>query len=605
MKYVMSCVPVFLAVQWLLCIPATAEIADTIIRRNGPSLEKVSVTSDTYLRVKYEMKGPAGKVLGEFAGDDVLDIYYGDAPVAYRTAKSSLEAGDLEKAAKKFDDARAQTVSRPWFPVYVAFGKAECLRLSGKPKEAIALYEEAIKRDPKSRLVPPSSYGIGQCYLDLGGDSLKEAFGRFTEIGGKDFSPIWRFRARCGKALVKETQGLKARDADQATQAAAYLEESLKLYGEIVEIASSLDEGKKEFDHADERFRAALFDAKLHRGAVLVALDKKDDAEEWFGSIVADVRDESAKAARAYNARGDCFFGFGDHRRALWDYLRVSSVYFTENSQHKYAVERCIECFGQLRDRQHAEEYAALLERHHNTKLEPVMREADPEPVDPKVSETEPGPDTDRVKMLETVKVQLGQKVLGTAEEGKHYKLLSVQGGWGYVELPNGSKGYVSLKKAEVIKAAAPTPTPEVEEEKKTNVVTVKAESTVVYDGDEKEVKKAKKGEVFPVVEEAEGWYGIVVTVDGKEVSGWIDGSDVDYTPPVEKKKTNIVTVKAESTVVYDGDQKEVRKAKKGEVFSVVEEAEGWYGIKVTVGEKEISGWIDGNDVDYTPPEKK
>jgi tetratricopeptide (TPR) repeat protein len=527
---------------FLLCLSPVVllgEAGDTIYRRGIRPVENVTVTGETYTKVTYEMTGPGGaKAEGAVDSDSVLEVSYGDAPAAFQNAQALIGASQFENALKQLDEAAKAQVARPWPQRYLPFLKGECLRQLGRHQEAIAEYEKLLQGDPQSRLAPLSLWGVAQCRLGMAGENLAEAVNKFNELSAKDYPPIWKLRAQLGKALVKESQGMAAVKAGVSPEATALLNEALKEHEEILKLEKPSEEQKTAgFDPADERFQDVLFDAKAHKGMILVALLNKDEAEKWYTKLVGEAVDGRRREARAYNQRGDCFLAFKAIERALWDYRRVAVAYFTDHEQDQYALKRCVECFGQKGDKESADYCKRLFERRYTGEglTYVLVEKKEGEPEQPVADEKE------YAKMLEDANAFMGQKQVGQARKGQYYEYLgkSDDGNWAFVRLEPGKDGYVPMKSVEVVKGKpkdAPVP-PEGEKKPETpaersNFVTVAKDETLVYDEKRQQVYKAKKGEMFDVIDKDEGWYGIKLTLENRGIRGWINAQDVSYTPP-------------------------------------------------------------------------
>jgi len=523
----------------LLCLAPVVvlgEAADAIYRRGTRPVENVTVTGETYQKVTYEMTGPdKAKAEGAVDSDNVLEVSYGDAPAAFQNAQAMMGACQFENALKQLDEAAKAQVARPWPQRHLPFLKGECLRQLGRHQDAIAEYDRLLQGDPQSRLAPMSLWGITQCRLAMGGESLTEAVNKFNELAAKDYPPIWKLRARLGNALVKESQGMAAAKGG-APEAAALLNEALKRHEEILELEQPSEEKKADkFDPTDERFRDVLFDAKAHKGMILVALSNKDDAEKWYTKLIGEALDARRREAKAHNQRGDCFLAFKELDRALWDYRRVTTVYFADHEQDQHALKRCVECFAQKGDKDSADYYKKLFERRYTGEgLSYVL-------VEKKEPEQPVADDKEHARMLEDADASMGKNLVGKAVKGQFYELLgkSNDGNWAFIRLEPGKDGYVPMKSVEVVKGKpkdAPA-LPEAEKKpeppaERSNFVTVTKDETMVYDGTRQQVYKAKKGETFDVIDKEEGWYGIKLTLENREIRGWIGAQDVTYTPP-------------------------------------------------------------------------
>jgi hypothetical protein len=204
--------------------------------------------------------------------------------------------------------------------------------------------------------------------------------------------------------------------------------------------------------------------------------------------------------------------------RALWDYQRVATVYFSDKEQHRYAVTKCVEIFPLALDSKNAKRYAALLESSYGEKIN--VRKVPEEP-----EETAPAVETPKevAVALADAPFYVKQVEQGNITKGQAYPFIKINNNWVNIIGPGNQKGWVKKDKVRIGKPA----TAKKEEPKKVEVkmVTVIVDGAKIYDKDQKVFHTAKKGDKYQVVDEtqkAAGWYGIQVTAGGKTVSGWI-----------------------------------------------------------------------------------
>lgn len=110
------------------------------------------------------------------------------------------------------------------------------------------------------------------------------------------------------------------------------------------------------------------------------------------------------------------------------------------------------------------------------------------------------------------------------------------------------------------------------------------------------ELARVNKNESYSVLDEKNGWYKIQT---GKGITGWISGAYVSASAD------NAGVSQGANTVMVKPDYLRIRSvnstggkilglAKKGEIYSVLEETGGWYKIKTSAG---ANGWVLGTYV--------
>jgi hypothetical protein len=245
-------------------------------------------------------------------------------------------------------------------------------------------------------------------------------------------------------------------------------------------------------------------------------MKKQKEAELWYEQIIQAVREEKYGEAEVFNARGDALVLTEQYLRALWDYQRVATVYFSNKEQHKYAIVKCVEVFPLAGDETNAKRYASLLERAYGeTKTVQKISEEPKEEAPPAVDDLK-----EVAVALDDAPFYVNQKVVGGITKGQSYAFIKISANWVNIIGPDNQNGWVQKDKVTIGK-------PEAEKagEPAAKMVTVTVDGAQIYDGNQKVFHSAKKGDKYQVVDESQkaaGWYGIQVTAGGKTVSGWI-----------------------------------------------------------------------------------
>lgn len=498
---------------------AEASISDTIVRRNGLRTERIVVTDDEYTKVKYHVVG-SKKITGEFKAEDVHLVIYGDEPIPYSGARNFLERKEYQKARAKFRQAAGHKNTRAWLQVHCLFGQGECERLQKRYQDAIGYYQQAISKYDKSRLAPDCINGLAQCYIGLGGKNFTKAWESYGQLAGGEYGERWKTRATFGRAVVRESEGMAFVKVGDVARATPKLAGALQLFDTFITELST------EEMQADNLNKELLFRSKTHKGKILNAQGQSDAAVEWFSKLIKESQNAENGAAEAFNGRADSFYQAGKYRRALWDYMRVSVVYFYEADQHKHALSRSVSCFNQVGDEKKAREYSITLKKQYpDVTVEVaavVKKETQPKPEVKEQKKETPKPAAKQVVFIKkTTSVYVDQKVAAQLKQGETYDYLGAQGEWIGLALKDGRKGWIPKKDCE-IKEFKPPP----ENAIGTAVITVDG-AKVFEEGNE--VAQVKKGETFFVIDKDEGWFGIQLEVNGKKTTGWVSAKEVKF----------------------------------------------------------------------------
>ena len=160
--------------------------ADTIIRVGDRTLNDVRVTTEKFAEVTYE--GKRGKETID--GKRIADIIHDDAPRSYRAGDGQRKGGQYAKAVESYQKALEEG-KKPWVKAWRRFQIAECLRLGGKPKEAIAAYKKCTS-DTEHLLYPRALVGLGIAHGDA--EEWADAVSTLKKVSDGRYG-LWKARA--------------------------------------------------------------------------------------------------------------------------------------------------------------------------------------------------------------------------------------------------------------------------------------------------------------------------------------------------------------------------------------------------------------------------
>lgn len=508
--------------------------SDILIRRNGQRTEQVTVTSDEHTKVVFSIPGPdGGTMVSQFPADHVVGIIYGDEPPSYTSARTYLERGSYQRALENFASAAGEK-ARPWLQVYGPFGMAECERHLGKFQDALRDYQRVLDTAPKSRLAPPSIEGMALASIGLGGDNFTKAWDMYEKLESGDYGVRWKLTGSLGKGFVRESEAPSFLAAGNSDLKDSRLTDALGLYQALIDTMG------KATDLKDEAYKELLFNAKTRKGKVLMAQQRIDDAVQWFTTLIQGAREAKKGIAEAYNGRGDCLSAGKQYQRALWDYLRVATVYFYETPHHQYAVKRCVECFGLIGDKRKASEYAAMFKNYYpdtagDLKIPEALAHGS---IEEPATGKEVSASSKKIVLNADTPVQIGDKVIGNVKKGETCDILEEKGDWVRISLGNEVNGWIRKSLGQIAQSSGHTeggadvekpPQPPVPAGKGT--VTILAENAKVLSSKNEVIAQVKQGESFSVLEEKKGWYRIEVNLGGQKSTGWIKAVEVKFSP--------------------------------------------------------------------------
>jgi len=345
------------SVTLAVALLAVAARADTIVLRDGTSIEGVKITSESWEKVEYKQPKVSTAQAKPAAG--VRDVTYASTSADFREGQKSAAAGDAVMAAAYYD-AAAVDEKLPEFVRATARRLSADLWLSvGNLVDAGAAYDNLLKAFPKSRHRPAAMAGKGQALLqssDFGG--AQQAFEALkTEAKAKGFGERWEIEADYYGLVAVVAGKLKGSDGKPVDAVAGFGAIQKRAEGKDAELVArcrvqiarvQLGEGK---DDAALPLFAAIIDERLDLPAEVVAGAYNGRGRVLFNR--ASARLETAKAtgvkdkAKAEAQRDEALDLFRDARL---DFLRVFTQYSAVQGQQAEALFWAAQCFLNVND---------------------------------------------------------------------------------------------------------------------------------------------------------------------------------------------------------------------------------------------------------------
>ncbi len=346
--------PVALAVALL----AGAASADTLVLRDGTSIDGVKVTAETWQRV--EFKQPKVGTPQSRPAVEVREVVYASTSSDFREGQKAAAAGDAVTAAAYFDAAVADD-KLPLFVRATARRLAADLWLAaGNLVDAGEAYDDLLETFENSRHRPAALAGKGQALLqsaDFAG--ARKAFEALkAEARDKGFGERWEIEADYFGLVAVVAGKLKGADGQPVDAIAGFEAIRQRAEGKDVELVAR---------------------CRVQIGRVHLGEGRDDAARTLFESILADRLDLPAEVvAGAYNGRGRTLFNQasarldaadataarGDKakaaaqrdealalfRDARLDFLRVFTQYGSVQGQQAEALFWAAQCFDNIGD---------------------------------------------------------------------------------------------------------------------------------------------------------------------------------------------------------------------------------------------------------------
>jgi tetratricopeptide (TPR) repeat protein len=326
--------------------PAPARAAggeDDVALLDGSSLKNVTVLQAHHDEVRVDTDGD-GQADRNVPAGSIVDITYGDEPLALKQGRFHLDSGNHNKARAEFREALEEKEARAFWLVPAArYAIAESLRRDPEGgrealERALAEYQTIIEDHPRSRRVPYAIRGIGRVKLAMG--DAAEAQTQFEKLAGGRYGSIWTLRGKLGKA-----RALSARDrAEQGLALAQQVIEAAREPG-LFDVRSEAEDVRTEL----------LFNAGRYEQVRKIYRQMAEAAPETNPGV----------KARAYNRIGDAYLAENKVKEAVFAYLRVRVLYPDKKEQLAHALYGAARCFTSMKKSREASELIYLLQQNH------------------------------------------------------------------------------------------------------------------------------------------------------------------------------------------------------------------------------------------------
>jgi hypothetical protein len=85
-------------------------------------------------------------------------------------------------------------------------------------------------------------------------------------------------------------------------------------------------------------------------------MKKGAQASEKLLALVGKIKDDKELCGQAHNALGYVYYLGGQHKKALWEFLRVDVVYYQSPEEHARALYYLAKLFARFKDPDRAKE---------------------------------------------------------------------------------------------------------------------------------------------------------------------------------------------------------------------------------------------------------
>jgi tetratricopeptide (TPR) repeat protein len=298
-------------------VSKTGMAADEIYRTTHEKPLVVDrVTVESYTEVKFRKTGGSEQRL---SADKVIRIVYGDQPDAYKRGLRFHNDLDFENAVNSLKLAMEKKSGRPWIQTYSYLWIAKSYQAWGatdqsKYRDAIAAYEDLLRKDAKTRFYAEVLLGMAKCYSFSGdlSNAVKTCDRLGKEAYDKKLGVIWEAYAKFEKAQAK----LAAKQFDEAER----------------DFRSSLTFSNEQAGKATDPALVAELKrlsglAGLARGAVLIKKKNYREAKSFFNSILNDENSSVEALAGAQNGLGECSLAEKRLKDAQSQFARAKVAY--------------------------------------------------------------------------------------------------------------------------------------------------------------------------------------------------------------------------------------------------------------------------------------
>ena len=336
-----------------------AEFTDAIYKDYSINpATNLKIGEDSWRAVRGKIRWGTGEIV--VSANDVSDTVYGDAWPTFAEAKKSVRQGRYTRAIKAFDIFLKKAKDKPWSLQYSLYygGFARVRRADrgrGDLRGARKLFGRLIREVPDSRFLYEAYLGIAEAYFyEQNWDEAEKAY----KLAGEKLEEASRKTA--DKPVLSDHYGRKRWLAETKI-------------GESYEARQKWNLAKIRYRQvAVSAFRygdvSAL--ARSGEGRCLVASKEYGRAVSFFEDMIkkAEKARQFGVLGGAYCGRGDAYFGRKEYLPAMWDYKRVTVMYFTEPQYAAKAHFRAGRCYEYLAKRE--KNSLKFARRHYNKVVE-------------------------------------------------------------------------------------------------------------------------------------------------------------------------------------------------------------------------------------------
>jgi len=306
-------------------------------------LENISLGKEGWDSVRYKVSSGPGSRWQDEPTENVVDVIHGNQPQRFSNAEKYRKNGNWKSAVQEYQGC-IKHERKEWVKIYAQYYLAESLRMWGKTEpskreEAIKEFEVFKSKYSDHRFIPSALYGLGLVAQATG--NTGKAKNAFDDLGGGKYGQSWEVRGQYYSILL--TGG------------------SVSKLEKLISKARRL--GMNDIVAA----------ARLGLAQALLKNTKYRDAMKKFKEIVSDPEGVGKEVlAAAHNGLGDCYVKLGsredDKKKALFEYLKVVTLYASARDEYIYALGKAIDLLGEIGGDAYKDRIADLRKELANTK---------------------------------------------------------------------------------------------------------------------------------------------------------------------------------------------------------------------------------------------